>query len=182
MTDQTLEPTQVAGFNQFFDDPSATQSTVWGAAIDQKFGKTVFGGLEYTRRELMIPQTFPAEQGGFEVVERAGDEHLARAYLFAAPHRFVTFGAEYQYEKFDVDPEAFLAYSTVKTHRVPLERAVLPPLGLGRLPRGHLSQAGRGVPHLHGQRVPSRADRLLGRRRGAPLPPSAGATASWWPA
>ena len=26
ITDQTLEPTQVAGFNQFFDDPSATQS------------------------------------------------------------------------------------------------------------------------------------------------------------
>ncbi|HVQ28646.1 MAG TPA: tetratricopeptide repeat protein, partial [Vicinamibacteria bacterium] len=131
VTDQTLEPTQVAGFNQFFDDPSATQSKVWGAAIDQKFGKSVFGGVEYTRRELVIPQTFPAELGGFEIVERAGDEHLARAYLFAAPHRFLTFGAEYQYEKFDVDPDAFLAFSTVKTHRVPLSARFFHPSGWG---------------------------------------------------
>ena len=30
VTDQTLEPTQVAGFNQFFDDPEATDTWVYG--------------------------------------------------------------------------------------------------------------------------------------------------------
>ena len=37
ITDQTLEPTQVAGFNQFFDDLNSTKSWRYGAAIDQKF-------------------------------------------------------------------------------------------------------------------------------------------------
>ena len=39
ITDQTLEPTQVAGFNQFFDDPNLTEAWRYGGAIDQKFTK-----------------------------------------------------------------------------------------------------------------------------------------------
>ncbi len=35
ITDQTLEPTQVAGFNQFFDDPEVTEAWRYGAAVDQ---------------------------------------------------------------------------------------------------------------------------------------------------
>src|SRR5262249_54444204 len=42
ITDQTLEPTQVAGFNQFFDDPNGTQAWLYGGAIDQKFTQDVF--------------------------------------------------------------------------------------------------------------------------------------------
>ena len=37
LTDQTLEPTQVAGFNQFYDDQESTDAWVYGAAVDQKF-------------------------------------------------------------------------------------------------------------------------------------------------
>ena len=37
ITDQTLEPTQVAGFNQFFDELNATDYWVYGGAVDQKF-------------------------------------------------------------------------------------------------------------------------------------------------
>src|SRR5439155_12236830 len=37
LTDQTTEPTQVAGFNQFFDDPNGTESRRYGIALDQKF-------------------------------------------------------------------------------------------------------------------------------------------------
>ena len=39
ITDQTLEPTQVAGFNQFFDDSMLTDAWRYGGAIDQKFTK-----------------------------------------------------------------------------------------------------------------------------------------------
>ncbi len=132
VTDQTLEPTQVSGFNQFFDDPSATKSTVWGAAIDQTFSKTVFGGVEYSQRDLTIPQSF-SEDGDitFQVKERDGDEHLARGYLFAAPHRWVTLGAEYQYEKLTMDPAAQFNYSVVKTQRVPLSVRFFHPSGWG---------------------------------------------------
>ena len=94
ITDQTLEPTQVAGFNQFFDDPSATESRVYGGAIDQKFGKKVFGGVEYTRRELTIPQNLLKDGIEWIVTEESGEERQARAYLFAAPHPWLTFGAD----------------------------------------------------------------------------------------
>jgi hypothetical protein len=47
----------VAGFNQFFDEPSATEAQVYGVALDQRFGGKAFGGVEYARRELTIPVT-----------------------------------------------------------------------------------------------------------------------------
>ncbi len=131
ITDQTLEPTQVAGFNQFFDDPSATSSWVYGAAIDQKFGKRVFGGAEYTRRELTIP--FLQLVDGIDLVLRKadGNERLARAYLFATPHERLTLGAEYQYENLDRDPDLFFSFQKVKTHRVPLSARFFHPSGFG---------------------------------------------------
>ena len=55
ITDQTLEPTQVAGFNQFFDDINGTEAWRYGVAIDQKFTKEIFGGIEYSGRNLKIP-------------------------------------------------------------------------------------------------------------------------------
>ena len=55
ITEQTIEPTQVAGFNQFFDDRNATDAWRYGAAIDQKFTSNIFGGAEFSRRDLTIP-------------------------------------------------------------------------------------------------------------------------------
>jgi tetratricopeptide (TPR) repeat protein len=40
-TDQTLEPTQIAGFNQFFDDTSSTDAWRYGVAVDQTFTSTI---------------------------------------------------------------------------------------------------------------------------------------------
>ena len=55
ITDQTLEPTQVAGFNQFFDDMNGTEAWRYGGAIDQKFTKDIFGGVEFSKRDLKVP-------------------------------------------------------------------------------------------------------------------------------
>jgi tetratricopeptide (TPR) repeat protein len=131
ITDQTLEPTQVAGFNQFFDDASATESEVWGVALDQKFGRRVYGGLEYTARDLTIPQNLLEDGVTWIVTDNAGTERLARGYLFAAPHRWLTFGAEYQYEKFELAPELQFSFSSVKTRRLPLSARFFHPSGFG---------------------------------------------------
>ncbi len=130
VTDQTLEPTQVAGFNQFFDDPSATRSWVFGGAVDQTFTAKVFGGVEFYGRTLTIPQTLLENGADITLADRDGKERSARAYLFAAPHDRVTLSAEYQYEKLDAAPELFLPYSRVKTHRVPLSARYFDPSGL----------------------------------------------------
>ncbi|MCE3241369.1 MAG: hypothetical protein K0Q83_1876, partial [Deltaproteobacteria bacterium] len=55
IVDQTLEPTQIAGFNQFFDDPIVTEAWRYGAAIDQKLTSEIFGGVELSKRDLDIP-------------------------------------------------------------------------------------------------------------------------------
>jgi tetratricopeptide (TPR) repeat protein len=133
ITDQTLEPTQVAGFNQFFDDPSATKTEVYGAAIDQKFGKAVFGGLQYTRRELTIPRTFFQDGVDLILTENYGNERLSRAYLFAAPHPWFTISAEYNYEDIELDPELFFSFSRAKTHRVPITARFFHPSGFSAL-------------------------------------------------
>jgi tetratricopeptide (TPR) repeat protein len=129
ITDQTLEPTQVAGFNQFFDDPSATESEVWGAALDQKLGKKGFGGLAYSERDLTIPQLLLEDGVQWKTFERPGEERLARAYLFGTPHAWLSLGAEYSYERFELDPELFFSFSTVTTHRVPLSARFFHPSG-----------------------------------------------------
>jgi tetratricopeptide (TPR) repeat protein len=132
VTDQTLEPTQVAGFNQFFDDPSATRATVWGGAIDQKFGKKAFGGFEFYERDLRIPQTvLDFDVGTREVALRDGEERQARVYLFAAPHDRLTLSAEYLYEDVELDEQLFFPYRRVKSHWVPLSARFFHPSGIG---------------------------------------------------
>lgn len=59
---QTLEPTQVASFNQFFTgleqfygDPEGTVSRRVGMAIDQTLSPSAFAGLEAALRKLEVP-------------------------------------------------------------------------------------------------------------------------------
>jgi tetratricopeptide (TPR) repeat protein len=47
---QTLVPTQVAGFNQLYDDSSLTSSWRYGVAIDSVIGERLHSGIEITRR------------------------------------------------------------------------------------------------------------------------------------
>ncbi len=43
VTSQTIEPTQVAGFNQFFDNITSTVSKNYGVALDVRFTNQLFG-------------------------------------------------------------------------------------------------------------------------------------------
>jgi tetratricopeptide (TPR) repeat protein len=115
ITDQTLEPTQVAGFNQFFDDFNGTTSWRYGGAIDQKFTKNIFAGVEYSARVLDVPFIGPERDVDME----EADEQLARVYLFVTPHPWVALRAEYMLERFKSLGE-FIQPERVDTHRVPL--------------------------------------------------------------
>ena len=135
VTNQTLEPTQVAGFNQFYDDSDLTEGWRYGGAIDQKFGKDVFGGVEYSRRDLTVP--FIDLESNTQ--EAPWNESLARAYLFATPHRWLGLRAQYIFERFERDEECEVGgarecltagFKNVKTQRVPLGIAFFHPSGL----------------------------------------------------
>jgi tetratricopeptide (TPR) repeat protein len=130
LTNQTLEPTQVAGFNQFYDDLESTDAWVYGAAVDQKFSRSLYGGLEYTRRDLTVPIPFVDPFTGVSQVERKDwKEDIARAYLFWTPHPWWALSAEYRYEKFDRVEDFGFGLKDATTQRVPLGARFFHPLG-----------------------------------------------------
>jgi Tfp pilus assembly protein PilF len=54
-SDQGLEPTQLAGFNQFFDDSNGTVSDSGGLAADFELSESISAGLQVTHRSLDAP-------------------------------------------------------------------------------------------------------------------------------
>jgi tetratricopeptide (TPR) repeat protein/opacity protein-like surface antigen len=119
ITDQTLEPTQVAGFNQFFDDVNATQAWIYGIGVDQKFSQSIYGGAEISYRDMDVPYFFnDGISLGYKETE--WEESVARAYLYWTPHNMVSLSMEYLYEKLDRNEDFPEYVSELTTHRVPL--------------------------------------------------------------
>jgi tetratricopeptide (TPR) repeat protein len=146
ITNQTLEPTQVAGFNQFYDDFNGTRTWRYGGAIDQKFTKDIFGGVEFSKRSLKVPfldaTTDPANPTGR--IEKQ-DEKLSRTYLFWTPHPWVALRAEYAFERIESQGVTDQP-KNVDTHRVPLGLSFFHPSGLGAsLRTTYVNQDGRFV-------------------------------------
>jgi hypothetical protein len=128
ITNQTLEPTQVAGFNQFFDDPTSTDSWNYGGAIDQKFSQSIYGGLGFSARDLEVPapvggSIFPNERVDWK-------DYLGRAYLLWTPHNWFSLTGEYRYEKFDYGDKFNPEAKEVKTQSIPLGINFFHPCGL----------------------------------------------------
>ncbi|MGI8515090.1 MAG: tetratricopeptide repeat protein, partial [Acidimicrobiia bacterium] len=127
ITNQTLEPTQVAGFNQFFDDFNGTKAWRYGVAIDQKFSSTLFGGAEISRRDLGGGTINTVDESSF-LTRFDSQENLARAYLFWTPRSWLALRAEYQFERINSD-EIDALVRKMDTQRVPLGFSVFLPSG-----------------------------------------------------
>jgi len=82
--EQTLEPTQVAGFNQFFDEINGTVSKVLGAGLDIHLTNHLTVGAELTRRNIDFPILLVPSGSVFENQY----DDLIRGYLLwaASPH------------------------------------------------------------------------------------------------
>jgi hypothetical protein len=130
VTSQTIEPTQVAGFNQFFADVEGEDALRYGVALDQKFGRQWFAGAEISWRDLNVPISFNTDTG--PLVERFDrKEQLGRAYLYWAPLNSATLTAEYVFERFDRDEGSSGEENILdlRTHRVPLGFRYFSPRG-----------------------------------------------------
>lgn len=149
VSNQTLEPTQVAGFNQFYDDINSTSSWRYGAAVDQKFSQALFGGVEFAKRDLDIPyrsivvDPFTGDVLEDKVKRDDGHEYLGRTYLFWTPHPWLALSAEYQRERFKNDTNVAFFFKEVTTQRVPLGLKFIHPSGLGLFLRtSYVNQSG----------------------------------------
>jgi tetratricopeptide (TPR) repeat protein len=143
ITDQTLEPTQIAGFNQFFDDFNGTESWRYGVAVDQKFTKQVYGGLEVSGRDLKVPLSILNPDGSLAQVTRDARETLSRAYLFWTPDPWIALRAEYSFEHSTSQGVSTLP-PRLSTHRVPLALNFFHPSGFSAtLQSTYYHQAGK---------------------------------------
>jgi hypothetical protein len=129
ITGQTLEPTQVAGFNQFYADFNLTEAWRYGGAIDQHFTRTLYGGVEFSKRTLKVPW-LSTTATGTETRESDWDEYLGRGYLFWAPHEWLTLSAEYRYERVKREEPFVDGAVESDTHRVPLGINFFHPSGM----------------------------------------------------
>jgi tetratricopeptide (TPR) repeat protein len=158
ITQQTLEPTQVDGFNQFFDDFNLTDAWRYGGAIDQKFTKDLFGGVEVSMRALKVPfldRTVNPANPPTRISD--WDEYLARTYLFWTPYEWLAFRAEYIFERLQREERFPNGVTEADTHRVPLGIHVFHPSGLSAfLTTTYFNQDGKfggifnGDPIRHG--------------------------------
>ena len=121
---QTLEPTQVAGFNQLFNDTNGTSAWRFGAGVDHQFTKDLSAGIEYSERKLDDPFTNANEDRS---------EQLGRAYLYFTPMEQISLSSEYYYERIN-QPNIFMNrqdgfFHLSETHRVPLTVSFFHPSG-----------------------------------------------------
>ena len=172
-TSQTIEPTQVAGFNQFYNDAFGTKSTNYGLALDQVFTADLAAGVEYSWRDLTVPNFLQSDYNTTN-----WDLDVGRAYLYWTPALRVAASAEYLYEDFKLNQSFTGEFPATQIHtqRVPLTVNYFHPLGyFARLRTTYIDQegeftSGAGLPTEcadDGQERPVLAGRRLGR-----LPPA----------
>ena len=108
LNDQTIEPTNIAGFNQRYDDFNGTDSERYGIALDQRINRKLYGGIEWSRRLLHIPN------GNLLSDKRPAKERLFRAYLHWIPFQQVSFNLNYEFEDFVNSNDEFTQTHLVK--------------------------------------------------------------------
>jgi len=130
---QTLEPTQISGFNQFFDDINGTKTSVVGLGIDGRIGPTVYAGAEAVQRNLDVPTLVIDPATGAQANQfEFRRERTFRAYVYWLASRRLTFSFQPSYDTFErdpIDPQDPLVTS-VKTLSIPLVARLNFPNGL----------------------------------------------------
>lgn len=100
----TIEPTQIAGFNQFYDEASGTKSRRKAVGLDVHVASAVYGGVEVSERNLDVPVIV------IDPVIGAPDrdyywerqrEQLFRGYVYGTLRPNWAVAIEPEYEKFD---------------------------------------------------------------------------------
>jgi tetratricopeptide (TPR) repeat protein len=124
-TNQTIEPTQIAGFSQFFDDVDGTIAVQKGVGLDYEFTRDTHAGLEYRDRDLTVPVIDLFLGTTRDVV---WTEALSRAYLYWTPITKLAISTELfleQYKRPIADP-GVEGFFDLKSFRAPLTVSIFP--------------------------------------------------------
>ncbi|MCP1337886.1 TonB-dependent receptor domain-containing protein [Futiania mangrovi] len=129
VSNRTIEPTQVAGFNQYFDDGNGAKSRRWGFGVDWQISDTMFAGAEATWRRIDEPvQLTPAS-----AIYPDHEEETHRFYFSMLPHPRVPVGIEFVYDRFKAEPSVLTNIGPVplemQTFSIPLTARYFDPSG-----------------------------------------------------
>ncbi|MBK8909628.1 MAG: TonB-dependent receptor [Rhodospirillales bacterium] len=129
--EQTLEPTQVAGFNQFYDDLDGSESRRYGVGLDVRLLDDLYAGAEASRRTIDIPILTPA---GFPTIQETWEEDLYAGYVYWTPGDRWAVRAAVEAETFERPETTFLGFSfpfpgSVETVMVPVSVNYFHPSG-----------------------------------------------------
>ena len=132
VNNRTIEPTQVAGFNQFFDDRDGEeQSWRYGIGLDQKLFSSFSAGFEFSWRDV-TRTIFLIDSD--EETKRNRNETFHRAYINWTPHSNIAISTAFQFE--DSDREFIPGFGDdanpqrIKTYSIPLTISYFNPTGL----------------------------------------------------
>ncbi len=102
---QTIEPTQIAGFNQFFDDNNGTRAWQYGIGIDIKPTHNLFIGGELFWRHTteQITNTTFLEPYKTIIKPRDRDKTSHLAYINWAPTNWLSISTKYLFNDFVSD-------------------------------------------------------------------------------
>ena len=142
LIEQTLEPTEIAGFNQFYNDPFGSQVKHYGIGIDGRFKDVLWSGIEIVRRDLTFPPGLLLSEAA-PIIEEEVQEDLYRAYLYWTPLQSLALSAEYRFDRYELEEQ-----KAAPPDRVILTRTTSVPLGLRYFhPDGFF--AGLGATYVH---------------------------------
>ncbi len=173
---QTIEPTQVAGFNQFFDDFNGSEASTYAGGVDVRILSNLYGGAEYRQRDVNSRARPSTPVAGRRRPPSATRRNSYGAYLDWIPHEQWAVNLNRLYETFDPgapgDPN-------VETITAPVTLRYFNPNGL-------FADLGVSYVHQDVDRPPSSTQNdgtedVVAAGRGGRLPacPSATASSAW---
>lgn len=126
--EQTLEPVQVSGFNQLYDDRTGTRATRYGFALDQHINSEWSAGFEISQRDLNVPYGSDSNRGGTGSL--FWREQLYHGYVYWMPWNRFSARLEYTYEDF-YNSDFIIDSSTpsTRTQTAPLTLSYFDPTG-----------------------------------------------------
>lgn len=126
LINQSLEPTQVAGFNQFFDDDNGADSELVGVGVDAALSANVSAGVEYTQRDI---QTAVPNFDLSSLSSIGQSESLLHGYVNWAISSLLALSSGFDVQRLDNTDDAIDTRLTLDTHRVPLRLRYFQPDG-----------------------------------------------------
>lgn len=124
---RTLERTNIAGFNQFFEDFNGVDAYRYGLGVDREINNDLFGGMEINYVDSKVTSGFLTET----LMELDRRETGIRSYLAWTASKRLAINAEYFYDHSNMDEDLMFNQPSnpEETHTFSLESRYFNPGG-----------------------------------------------------